>query len=427
MSIASAITNAQQRVANAYTAVNNKGGTLPITQDLTNLPNAITSIPSGGSSPVINSLSITPTTSQQTYTASGGVDGFSPVTVSAVTASIDNNITTGNIKKDVTILGVTGTYEGGSNTGWQGIPIYQIVNGVAYKTSSTNTTLTGNEFTGLVTIGNNIFYSAFEDYPLYGTIDLSSVQTVGNNGLNYCFRGTQISGAIDLSSLTSVGQTGLGSTFYNCPNITSADISSLTNTIYNNAFNSTFRSCTSLTSVNFGGLTSISGDQAFGETFRGCTNLVTVNFNSLTTITGGTVNNALSNTFYDCTSLTTMPFTALESIVDNVFYNTFRNCTALTTVSFTALNSIIMTVNTSSPFWAPFNGCTNLTDVYFPALTFTSFGSYTTQFDNLLGGTSNVTVHFPSNLQSVIGSWTSVQNGMGGTNTTVLFDLTTTI
>ena len=112
MSIASAITNAQQRVANAYTAVSNKGGTLPVTQNLTNLPNAITSIPSGGSSPVINSLSITPTTSQQTYTATGGVDGYSPVTVSAVSSSIDPNILSNNIKNGVTVLGVTGSYIG---------------------------------------------------------------------------------------------------------------------------------------------------------------------------------------------------------------------------------------------------------------------------------------------------------------------------
>ena len=47
MSIASAITAAQGKVANAYTAVSNKGGTLPQTQNLTNLPTAINSIPSG--------------------------------------------------------------------------------------------------------------------------------------------------------------------------------------------------------------------------------------------------------------------------------------------------------------------------------------------------------------------------------------------
>ncbi len=48
MSIASAITAAQGRVANAYTAVSNMGGTLPATQNLTNLPTAIESIPTGG-------------------------------------------------------------------------------------------------------------------------------------------------------------------------------------------------------------------------------------------------------------------------------------------------------------------------------------------------------------------------------------------
>lgn len=48
MSIATAITAAQGKVANAYTAVSNKGGTLPATQNLSNLPTAISSIPSGG-------------------------------------------------------------------------------------------------------------------------------------------------------------------------------------------------------------------------------------------------------------------------------------------------------------------------------------------------------------------------------------------
>lgn len=47
MSIASAITAAQGKVANAYTAVSGKGGTLPATQNLSNLPTAINSIPSG--------------------------------------------------------------------------------------------------------------------------------------------------------------------------------------------------------------------------------------------------------------------------------------------------------------------------------------------------------------------------------------------
>jgi hypothetical protein len=57
----------------------------------------------------IESLEITPSTSSQEITASGNVDGFSPITVSAVTASIDEDIQEGNIKSGVEILGVTGT------------------------------------------------------------------------------------------------------------------------------------------------------------------------------------------------------------------------------------------------------------------------------------------------------------------------------
>ena len=50
MSISSALVAAQGRVADAYTAISNKGGTLPATQNLANMPTAINSIPSGGSS-----------------------------------------------------------------------------------------------------------------------------------------------------------------------------------------------------------------------------------------------------------------------------------------------------------------------------------------------------------------------------------------
>ena len=49
MSISSALVAAQGRVADAYTAISNKGGTLPATQNLANMPTAINSIPSGGS------------------------------------------------------------------------------------------------------------------------------------------------------------------------------------------------------------------------------------------------------------------------------------------------------------------------------------------------------------------------------------------
>lgn len=69
------------------------------------------------STPTIESLSITPMTLSQTIVAPSEIDGYSPITVSAVTSSIDANIQAGNIKKDVQILGVTGTLESGITPG----------------------------------------------------------------------------------------------------------------------------------------------------------------------------------------------------------------------------------------------------------------------------------------------------------------------
>ena len=72
--------------------------------------NAESILPSG--TPVLQDKTVTPSTSEQTITADEGKDGLGTVTVSAVTAAIDANITAGNIKDGVTILGVTGTYSG---------------------------------------------------------------------------------------------------------------------------------------------------------------------------------------------------------------------------------------------------------------------------------------------------------------------------
>lgn len=55
---------------------------------------------------------VSPSTNTQKITPDEGYDGLSKVTVNAVTNDIDENIVSGNIKKDVAILGVTGTYDG---------------------------------------------------------------------------------------------------------------------------------------------------------------------------------------------------------------------------------------------------------------------------------------------------------------------------
>lgn len=61
--------------------------------------------------PLLETKEINPATTSEEYTPASGKDGFSRVTVNAVTAAIDANIVAENIKKDVVILGVTGSYE----------------------------------------------------------------------------------------------------------------------------------------------------------------------------------------------------------------------------------------------------------------------------------------------------------------------------
>lgn len=62
--------------------------------------------------PNLQNKSATPLTTNQTIEPDEGYDGLSYVSISKVDSSIDSNIVAGNIKKDISILGVTGTYEG---------------------------------------------------------------------------------------------------------------------------------------------------------------------------------------------------------------------------------------------------------------------------------------------------------------------------
>lgn len=134
-----------------------------------------------GGTPTIESLSIIPTTSSQTITAPIGVDGYSPINVSAVTSSIDSNIIAGNIKKDVQILGVTGTYEG-SILANEGILIES--NG----SSSSNFILKSVGITNV-----SAYQYMFNKFYVFGStideIDLSSIESIsGKQAFAYSFQ-----------------------------------------------------------------------------------------------------------------------------------------------------------------------------------------------------------------------------------------------
>jgi hypothetical protein len=105
MSLSSDISTTSTALSDIKQAIIAKGVTP--SGNITTYATAIGNIPQG--SAVITSLSVTPTTSAQTITAPSGTDGYSPISVSAVTSAIDANITAQNIVSGVSILGVSGS------------------------------------------------------------------------------------------------------------------------------------------------------------------------------------------------------------------------------------------------------------------------------------------------------------------------------
>ena len=129
---------------------------------------------------------------------------------------------------------------------------------------------------------------------------------------------------------------------------------------------------------------------------------------------------ALYYAFYNCASLTSVDLSSLTTLTgSNALYYAFSGCTHLTSVDLSSLTTLTGSYALANAFY----GCTSLTSLSFPALTTSSFGTATNQFNNMLSRVRGCTVHFPAAIQSKIGSWSSVTNGFGGTNTTVLYDL----
>ena len=353
----------------------------------------------GGGSAVIEPLPITPTTSAQTITASGGVDGYSPISVAAVTAAIDNNIVAGNIKSGVSILGVSGNV----------VELKGETKTVTPTTSQQTITPTTPTYNGLTSVTVNAVTSSIDANITAGNIK-SGVTILGVTG-NYSGGGGMTRSYInyngeltpsltepmlDLTGITTITEYALANAYKYSINLpTNLDLSGIT-TIKDYGCYGMFEGSHSITNVNMSGLTSIGYPYAIDRMFYG-SSISSIDMSGLTSITAsfpaGTFNGRV-----------------------------FGTCINLTSVTFPAL--AILTGNRSLYYW--FYECSSLTSLSFPALTSTSFGSYTSQFSNMLSGCSGVTVHFPSNLQSVIGSWNDVVNGFAGTNTTVLFDLPAT-
>lgn len=376
---------------------------------------------------IIESINITPTTSEQTITASGGTDGYSPITVSAVTSSIDANITAGNIRNGISILGVTGnvTELNGETVNITPTTSQQIIqptgshNGITQATVSAVTSSIDaniqaeNIKSGISILGVQGNVSPAPAYYVEYYVNSSNVLTHSPSA-----------SLINLTGVQTIDDDALLAAYRYNSHITSADFSNI-KTLRQRSMEQCFFRATALTSVNFSGLQSADYGSLHSAFYNVSTLTGTLDFSSFTTFTRKISSSSEGGTFSSAfcgTSITGINFNNLVDIdSDYAFYDAFRS-TQLSTVSFPK----VKTITRGRVFASAFSGCSLLTSLSFPALISTGFGNYTNQFNNMLHDVTGCTVHFPSNLQSVIGSWSDVTAGFGGTNTTVLFDLPAT-
>lgn len=86
-------------------AIRTKNGQSSATYTPTQMAPAILAIPAGGGAPSLQNKTVTPSASQQVVSADSGYDGLNQVTVSG-----DADLVASNIKHDVNIFNVAGTF-----------------------------------------------------------------------------------------------------------------------------------------------------------------------------------------------------------------------------------------------------------------------------------------------------------------------------
>ena len=471
MTIASALTGLNQDIVAARTAITNKGGTVTSGGGSYQLASDIGTIPTGGSSPVITSLTVAPTTSAQTITAPSGTDGYSPVYVNAVTAAIDSNITAGNIKSGVSILGVTGNVVE-LNGETRSVAITSTAGNTFTPTSGknaitsitvtpTNQARTVNPSTSSQSLTVNSGYSGngtITVNPVTASIDANitagnikkDVTILGVTGtyeggggsatkyganVNTLLGDVNANGVLQsptehsqlvFTGVTDISQYALYSRFY-MASVESVSFPDLTTISGTSAMDSAFYLCNHLTSASFPKLTTISGNSAMNQAFRAASNhLTSASFPKLTTISG---NSGMTYTFAGVTKITSASFPELTTIsaYRGMGY-TYYGCSMLTSASFPKLT----TMSGSNCFFGTFQNCTNIANIYFNKVTTSTFASVKNQFNNMFNSSTastsgTVNVHFPSNLSSTVSGLTGYPTFGGNSSRVVLkFNLTAT-
>ena len=170
---------------------------------------------------------VTPSASQQVISADSGYDALSQVTING-----SSNLTPQNVKKDVEIFGVTGSYEG------EGLTINSHPTSLAYA---------GAQYTGSSSHSDILPFTC--DWTTL--VDLANINT--GNGLQYVFYQNTTITSLDLRGWDFETVTSIRNMFQNCSNLVT--IQGTLRLDKCTTFSSTFSGCSSLVNLpitNFG-------------------------------------------------------------------------------------------------------------------------------------------------------------------------------
>ena len=293
------------------------------------------------------------------------------------------------------------------------------------KTITTNGSYTADEgYTGLGTVTVNVPNpsTGTKDITSNGTYDVTNFASANVNvpttaPAHYIEKVLDANGKLtsnssnfmDFTGVRDIGNWVFSYQYYQNHAISTVNFGSLTSITGDNACSNMFN-LSYVTSVDLSLLTTITGINACSRMFNASSNLANVYLNSLTTVTGY---RACENMFTS-TRIASLDLPSLVTVGDQSLMNFIDNNPHLTNVNL----PLLKTVGTKG-FRYAFMGDTSLTTLSFPSLTTVASDSFQSMLNNVTG----CTVHFPSNLSGTTGLDAAT---IGGTNTTVLFDLPAT-
>lgn len=346
---------------------------------------------------------INPTTEKQEIVADKEYSALSKVMINAVTSDIDSNIQSYNIKKDVSILGVTGNVielngEERATTPTKDtqiitpsadknaitkmtvnpipdeyiIPsgeieitanrIYNVTDKVSARVSVPEKTLTTKTITA-----NGVYKATDDNADGYSQVTVETGKYAPRYIMFQKYNGTELD--YELNNLDTKNLTSTHYMFASCTNLLSVplfDTSHVDNMAY------MFYGCQSLVSVP---LFDTSNVRNMVEMFSYCPNLVSIPLFDTSNVTD------MTRVFGQCNSLTEIPLFDTRNVTD--MYNLFYGCRNITEIP--ALNTskvmnvsqmFMMCLNLTTVPQLDFSSVNNVSNIFYSVSSITNLGGF---------------------------------------------------